>query len=184
MSVKNKDTKTSGMQKIGCGNSIIDITPQEYESIIMEIESKINNGDFISSLEFLIINNDLKLKYINEVLNNYISGDETLSPLCLKLCNSEIKKAYIQACSKEDVEFGDDYFGNLDKETQEFYLEALIEKGDADLSQFQFNLLDEKYKVKYIFYYGIHNLPDFAKKWWDIAKKAKYRDLQIESIFN
>jgi hypothetical protein len=177
------------------------------EEAIQGIEGYILNGSEITAVEFSLVSDTLKLKYLDNFLDRRKQFERNIPVWLFKWCSEEKKleiinfyityswkftRDMIKSCPQDLIEKYIDYrIKQNDLHTFEIeflnerqvaeYLNYRVDNGDW-IENDEFDKLSEKYKLLYIITHGTHNVNIEVKEWFDTWKKAKGRDLQIDKI--
>jgi hypothetical protein len=188
---------------IRSGNKVVNT----LEEAIQSIEGYILGAGEITAIEFSLCSDAMKLKYLDKFLNKRTSTDRQMPMWLFSWCSDDKKleiidfyiskcwkftRDMIKICPKESIEKYIDYRikdGDLYTFEAEFlnerqvgeYINNKVDLGEWLLNE-EFNKLTEQYKLLYIIAHGANNVDDEIREWFDIWKKAKGRDLNIDKI--
>jgi len=178
-----------------------------HEEIMQKLSENIKNGSRLSFIEFCICNTQMRLDYIQKgidtkcdfqnfvfkwadeewklkIINSRIEGKKSIPSYMLEFCPKDLLLSSFDAI----LEAGG-YLNENQKEfcTSEQWYKSIMNRaksklGDGWLEYEDFKLLDEEWKLEYILMNGYINLDTEIRKWYDMYRKAKNRENQIDSI--
>jgi len=169
---------------------------------------KIKSGRRLTEIEFSLCSQELQSIYCKEkiakgqiegvvvqfcdidTIHKYIIDsisrcDTIPKDIFEKATDDKLLERYLLMKVISNQRFFDYEIGKLDTTVLAEHIKTIIDSEkvyDLWLKFENFKLLDEVYKIKYIFNKGLCNVEDEITKWFDIWKKAKARDLKILQI--
>jgi hypothetical protein len=175
--------------------------------VYTQLLKKIENGRNLTDIEFSICSEELRKIYlvtkadkcdlddwllefcddtiITRLVTKAIERDGKLSKLAFnKISDEELLQRYL-ILKLNNGELQDWELEKFDKEKVKIFWQNKLDSDDIEniyLDTCEFNLLDEEYKILYIFNHGLINIEDEIIDWFNIWKKAKGRNIRIEQI--
>ena len=187
---------------------VIKVLESESE-IFKELNKEIDAGMHLSFIEFSLCPYDTKLHFIRtfikvnkspysvlkpwvfdwcskeiktEIIQSFISSKRKLSERMIKMCPTDLLDTYFEYRMEDD--FLENYeFELLTQEQKNKYIIKGIEDGSINYIDIDdFETLDIKYKILFIFNNGYCNVDSEIKEWYDNWEKATNRENRIDKI--
>ena len=152
----------------------MEITPEIEEIVFSSIEKAINESKKLTTTEFLLCSDDLKILYFNT--HHFLTVTET------RLCSEKVLLAYIDMVVSRENTFNDLAFNVLNEKCKMYYINKIVTNRGLKLTDDQFMYLPDKLKIEYIMFRGVHNVTETIREWYPKWKKAKGRDHRIDLI--